>query len=95
MRQLRDVLIYALTVALFLVGIVALDALTGVPFSYGVPLSAILSLLPYAFMLRRGVAAREAANAVPRRDANGRLRPPRARRSARSPAAIHSVVFLP
>jgi hypothetical protein len=102
MRQLRDVLFCAFTFALFLGCIVALDALTGVPFSYGVPLSAIVSLLPYAFMVRRAAAPRRtfvrqgvATDSGPRRAPSGRAsRASHAPRGSRMPAAIHSVVFF-
>jgi hypothetical protein len=56
MRLLKDVALCAFILLFFLGGIILLDWFTGVPLSYGVPLAAILALLPYAYLLRRNIA---------------------------------------
>lgn len=59
MRRLKDVMLCAFTLAVFFSLIVALDVATGVPLSYGVPLAALFALAPYAFVLARGLTARQ------------------------------------
>ena len=100
MKLLKDVFRCAVTVACFLLGIVVLDGLTGVPLSYGVPLAAVLSLLPYAFMIRREARSKDAARDVegsdaPRRAGVSRRQGRRAPGGPQRPAVIHSIVFLP
>jgi len=104
MKPLKYIFCCALTIVFILCATVALDSMTGVPLSYGVLLSAILSLLPYAFLLRRADTA--AAHEVERQDApagatanrrvrEGRRRAVRPVATSKRPAMIHSVVFLP
>jgi hypothetical protein len=104
MRPLKDVLLCAAAGALCLGLIVALDVVTGVPFSYGVPLAALLMSIPYAFGVTRGRAARRAPRQA---GASAHVASAAGRAGARvgdeevedagdtpRPCAIHSVIFI-
>jgi hypothetical protein len=97
MKRLKDVLFCAFTFALFLCLIVALDVVTGVPLSYGVPLAALLALAPYAFVLARALTARQPRRATTRAAvgaAAGRREGREGVAADLRPCSIHSVFFV-
>lgn len=100
--KLKPVLICGFTAGLCAIAIAILDTFTGVPFNYAVPIALIVSLIPYALLLRghRGESAGLRPAAAPGRDdhptdseAHDSLRG-RARAWKR-PATIHSFIFTP
>jgi hypothetical protein len=107
MRPLKDVLLCAAAGALCLGLVVVLDVVTGVPFSSGVPLAALLSLIPYAFVVSRVRGPRRASQRAHAHTA-GAVARVGARVGARvdddeevedagdapRPCAIHSVIFV-
>jgi hypothetical protein len=103
MRPLKDVLLCAAAGALCLGLVVVLDVVTGVPFSYGVPLAALLSLIPYAFVVSRVRGPRRASQRAHAHTA-GAVARVGARvdddeevedaGDAPRPCAIHSVIFV-
>jgi hypothetical protein len=91
MKRLKDVILCAATCVLFLCLIVALDVLTGVPFSYGLPFAALFAFSSYAFVMARGLTSRRAHGA--RRAAMRRWEEREDLPPDRRPCAIHSLIF--
>jgi hypothetical protein len=51
--RIQPIVICVAIAVLCAITIMVLDSVSGVPFSYAVPIAVIISLVPYAFMLRR------------------------------------------
>lgn len=102
--KIKPVLFCILTAGLCAILIATLDTFTGVPFNYAVPIALIISLIPYAFLLRghhvespglRPVAVAGNDDQPTKSSFEAHESRRHRARAWKSHATIHSFIFMP